>query len=58
VKKSLYYVATVLVLVFLYEEVVAKLVNLDPILPRPVKIILAIIAILFFGFHYYKKQKP
>jgi hypothetical protein len=57
-KKSLYYVAIALVLVFLYEEVVAKLANLDPILPRPVKIILAIIAILFFGFHYYKKQKP
>ena len=56
-KKSLYYVAIALVLVFLYE-VVAKLANLDPILPRPVKIILAIIAILFFGFHYYKKQKP
>jgi hypothetical protein len=56
-KKSLYYVAVAIVVAFILEKTL-ELADLDPILPRPVKIILAIIAILFFGFHYYKKNKP
>lgn len=57
-KKSLYYVAVAIVVAFILEKTLVELAGLDPILPRPVKIILAIIAILFFGFHYYKKHKP
>ena len=56
-KKFYYNIAVGLVIINAVEIAIRKFIDFGSILPKPIKIISIVIALLFFGIHFYKNEK-
>tara|TARA_B100001059_G_scaffold77481_1_gene75196 strand:- start:872 stop:1045 length:174 start_codon:yes stop_codon:yes gene_type:complete len=56
-KKNYYKIAVGLTILNLIELAARKFTDFDFLLPKPIKVVSVMLALLFFGIHFYNNKK-